>query len=649
MTKRFLCSLFLFFGCFLFPSFLCSADTWGQYDFNTPRHVDISSVDTSTNYWSHPVMYYMMAISSSFPQSPYSQATHNSYLIDEEYFYDHYLTTSGSSHYMPVSGLETYDGKLVLCITIQTRTPYTTGGHTYGGASFWCTDNSNIRVPCTMYRNGQIYTPSNGRFGGETTPGVYHYEIIFDCSTVRLQRIHMTYGWSIGTYFFTYPSDPTRGAFDLCTIYKFTDDRSFTLSASAYTGGKFSTFLSQNFVDCDYRCLLLYADMPSFPVSGSSSSTSDSSKDPLEDFPDKGKDAILQLLGSGSAETEEDTESAFIEYKSALQSRLNRVLESGYSTLQDMMRDANAWVQQNSDDIWVGVISPSQMQTIQSNIQSFGDYFVGGTSGYSTAPFSSIEDAVSVITKYMGDCVWANYATNAYLDSETTTCPVSFVDASLYYQYQIFDTTSNYYLSYSSPVSYNFDVGTFYRAYGSRSDFPSDGIVSFIYLIYDDDICVCAFRLDVDITQYVYSTITTIGDSIKITPLPSLSDDSTLDIDTSSGVDDFTRREMSLYLRDLMDVYYKNISAQLTNIYNIQRYNNSYSYVNYNYALQVEDVTDVAAYYDFDSIVLDSGLDAGMRLSGELFTDFVTDYHLDRYLLFLLGIAAISFILYGRK
>lgn len=647
MMTKYLLALFVSLLAFTGLALPANAEDWGAYDFNTPRHVDVSSVDTSVNFWSRPVMYYMMAETSSFPHSPYTNSTHNSYLVDELYFYEHYLTVTGSSHYMPVSGLDGYTGKLVCCITIQTRTPYTTGGHTYGGAKFKFTDSSNTLVPCTMYRNGELYTSSSGWWGGETTPGVYHYEIILDCSTVHLDRIHMTYGWNIGTYFFTYPTDGGRGAFDLCTIYKVTDDRTFTLSASAYRGGKFTTQLSQNFVDGDYRCVMLYADMPSFPVSDSSSSSSDSSKDPLEDLP--GKDAIIHLFGSGTADTEEDLESAFIEYKNALQSRLNRVLESTYSTLQDMMRDANAWVRQYSDDIWVGVISPSQLQTISENAQRFSDFFVGGTSGYSSAPFSSFDDAVNVISRYMGDCVWANYATNALLDSDTTTCPVSFVDASLYYQHQIFDTSSNYYLSYNSPVVYNFDVGQFYRAFGSRSDFPSDSIVSFIYLVYDDDICVCAFRLDVDITQYVYSTITTIGDSIKITPLPSLSDDSTLAIVTSSGVDDFTRREMSLYLRDLMDVYYKNISAQLTNIYNIERYNNSYSYVTYNYTNQVDTIQDVPAYYDFDGIQLDSGLDAGMRLTGTIFTDLVTDYHMERYLLFLLGVAAISFILYGRK
>lgn len=652
MMNKCLLSLLVTLSAFVGLSLPASAYEWGTDDFNSPKIISVDDVDTSVNYFTSAMdgtnNAYNWAITYNsqtfFPHYDSNQSLKNCINFDGYQVFNRSNVYQTYHHYR-ISGLTDYRDKLIF--TVTNRVTLFSDGSDWFGFKFASYDGSvYVDMPVTVYLDGVLQSSPYIRWIADGT--VHHYEVVVDCKDYDCNRIllynNVPYNYTnLMAYY------QANYAFSGFCLYKISDSRSFTLSATAYRGGKFTTQLSQNFVDGDYRCVMLYADMPSMPVTdSSSSSSSDSSKDPLEDLPG-GKDAIFYLVGSGTAETEEDLQSAFVEYKNALQSRLNRVLESGYSTLQDMMRDANAWVRQNSDDIWVGVVSPSQLQTISENAQRFSDYFVGGTSGYSSAPFSSFDDALGVISRYMGDCVWANYATNALLDSDVTTCPVSFVDASLYYQHQIFDTSSNYYLSYSSPVVYDFDVGQFYRAFGARSDFPADSVVSFIYLVYDGDTCVCAFRLDVDITQYVYSTITTIGDSIKVTPLPSLTDDSALAIDTSSGVDDFTRREMSLYLRDLMDVYYQNISKQLTNIYNFERYNNSYSYVTYNYLAHEDTIQDVPAYYDFDGIVLDSGLDAGMRLTGAIFTDLVTDYHMERYLLFLLGVAAISFILYGRK
>ena len=73
------------------------------------------------------------------------------------------------------------------------------------------------------------------------------------------------------------------------------------------------------------------------------------------------------------------------------------------------------------------------------------------------------------------------------------------------------------------------------------------------------------------------------------------------------------------------------------------------SQYNYYYAVVPDSsYTDVLADYNFD-ISIDEGLGGGMALTKDFVTDIVNDYRLENYLLLLLGVAAVSFVLYGRK
>ena len=630
LAKIFLAVAAVALGFFSFSLTASAADS----DYNSPTQIEASSVDTSVNYF--PVASILGTSgtnSNSFPPSPVGGG--NVLMREPAAIYNGAIN-SGGIRYYTVDGLSNYTGDLVF-----TCSNFTAINHRYEyGAHFQFCDSNNNVLPCEYYVDGVL--TSNTVF---LTPSVsllsdglvHHYEMYIHCTT-PLQRIIVNYTFNDRGFYWRVPSYP----FGNTCLFKYSESRTFTLNASLYQNGAFKTILTQDFPEGDYRCKLIYCDLPAM-VSPDSSSTSDSS----ETKPEEGERLLLKLFSShGVPADDTGAESAFDEYRELLFEKLDTFGEFSYTQYQNVRSVVEGLVRAANVDILNG---RAVMEYTREESENFGRYFID--SAPASAPFGSLQDFQRIVANYLGDCFYYNYATKAYLGSAAATTKQAYVDTSIYYPYQIFDTTINQYLDFNNPFIYKFDFGTFYKAFGSSDDWPADNVISFVYLIYnDDDICVAAFRLDVDVYQYLYDSIHSVGDIISRPWLPSLKDDSSYPLlDVSSGADDITRRELALYLSDLADIYYKNISAQLTNIYNMQRYNSSISNYNYYYAITPDDsFTDVLADYNFD-ISIDEGLGGGMALTRDFVTDIINDYRLENYLLLLLGVAAVSFVLYGRK
>lgn len=598
-------------------------------DYNSPTQIDVSSVDTSTNYF--PVSTILRTTgqtSQDFPANPQGGA--NVLVRRPADIYSNAIN-SGGVRYYTVDGLSDYTGDIVFTCTNKTA-----NNNTYDyGATFRFSDENNNILPCEYYVDGSYVSGSVVRLFSDGL--VHHYEMYIHC-TSPLSRIIVNYTYNDTGFYWFVPSYP----FGNTCLYKYSDTRTFTLNASLYQNGVFKTTLTQDFPDGDYRCRLIYCDLPAF-VAPDSSSNADSSETKQEE----GERLLLKLFSSyGVPSDDTDGEAAFDEYRQLLYEKLDSFGEWGYFQYQNVRSVVEGLVRAANVDILNG---RSVMEYTREESENFGRYFVD--SAPSSAPFGSLQDLYRITANFLGDSFYYNYASKVYLGSASASTKKGYVDTTIYTPFQIFDTSINSYLDFNNPFIYNFDFGTFYKAFGSSDDWPSDNIISFIYLIYDDsNICVSAFRLDVDVLQYVYDSIKSVGDIISRPWLPSLKDDSEFPLfDTSSTADDITRRELALYLSDLADIYYKNISSQLTNIYNMQRYNNNISNYNYYYDIvSADSYTDVAADYDFN-ITVDSGLGGGMALTKDFVTDIINDYRLENYLLLLLGVAAVSFILYGRK
>ena len=605
----------------------CLTVSAADSDYNSPTQIDVSSVDTSVNYF--PVSTILGSSGTLFQNFPANPSGGSNCLMKRPAeIYNNAFNVGGIRFYPPISGLTGYTGDLVFsCSNMTAKNNY----HLYGATFKFADADFNI-LPCEYFIDGSVVSESAVRLLSDGH--VHHYEMYIHCDR-PLEHIIVNYDYDDTGFYWFAPSLP----FGNTVLYKYSDSRTFTLNASLYRNGVFKTTLTQDFPEGDFRCKLIYCDLPSL-VAPDCSSNADSSETKQEE----GERLLLKLFSShGVPADDTDIEAAFDEYRDLLFEKLTAVYDWGSqnvrSVVEGLVRAANV-------DIHNG---RAVLEYTREESENFGRYFVD--SAPSSAPFGSLGDLQRIVANYLGDSFYYNYASKAYLGSASASTKKCYVDTTIYYPFQIFGSTINQYLDYNNPFVYNFDFGTFYKAFGNSPDWPSDNIISFIYLIYDDDnICVSAFRLDVDVLQYVYDSIRGVGDIISRPWLPSLKDDSGFPLlDTSSTADDITRRELALYLSDLADIYYKNISAQLTNIYNMQRYNSSISNYNYYYAVVPDSsYTDVLADYNFD-ISIDKGLGGGMSLTKEFVADIISDYRLENYLLLLLGVAAVSFVLYGRK